>query len=296
MTAQKTAVIATDLTDAARPAAEWARRYAEAEGARIVVVHVIDLSVSHWLEGVFNYVEAPERKEQSEEVVRTWYREVTGTEPDALSVRAGAPTLQIAEAVKAHDAGLLIIARSGRRPLQRALLGSTAKGLAIDPPCELVIVHPHHDRPDVRDIVVGTDFSANGDRALSVAAAVAHHYGARLHLVHAEEYPRVNALESPYGWTIPEEFRRKDSLGEASARMQSLEQQHARELEGIRYDTLVVQGPPDAALIECCQENRSDLLVIGRAGHSPMVSKFLGTVVNQLVHATPSSLLISPPP
>jgi len=202
--------------------------------------------------------------------------------------------VQIGEAVRDLGADLLVVSRSGKRGWERFLLGSTAKAVAIDPPCEVVIVHPDHAKPDVKDIVVGTDFSANADRAVSVAAELALRYGAKLHIVHSEDVEDVDPIDALGGATIPTEYRRSDSEIDASRRMKSLEKSHASELEGVDYQTRLGRDEPGRALIDYCERNKSDLLVVGRAGHSPLLANVLGSAVNRVVHGSPATLVICP--
>jgi len=294
MSESKQLIVATDLSKDARPAAEWARGFSETEGAHVIVLHVVELSPAHWVAGAFDYLDDPELQNKAEDNVRKWYADATGTEPDAVVVRAGTAAVQIGEVVTDRGADLLVVSRSGKRGWERFLLGSTAKALAIDPPCKLVVVHPEHASPDVKNIVVGTDFSENADGALSAACELARRYGARLHIVHSEDVEEVDAIDALGGATIPTEYRRSDVEIQPSRRMKSLEKTHASELEGVQYETKLSREEPGRALINYCERNKSDLLVVGRAGHSPLVANVLGSAVNRVVHGSPTTLVICP--
>jgi len=294
MSEKKKLIVATDLSSDARPAAEWARGFAEAADARVIVLHVVELSAAHWVAGAFDYLDDPELQKQAEDNVRKWYTEAAGAEPDGVQIRAGTAAVQIGEVARESGADLLVVSRSGKRGWERFLLGSTARALAIDPPCEMVIVHPEHAKPQVKDIVVGTDFSANADRAVSVAAGLALRYGAKLRIVHAEDVGDVDPIDALGGATIPTEYRRSESEIDASRRMKSLEEAHASELEGVDYETRLSREEPGRALIDYCERNKSELLVVGRAGHSPLLSNVLGSAVNRVVHASPATLVIVP--
>jgi len=294
MSEKKKLILATDLSSDARPAAVWARGFGEATDTQVIVLHVVELSAAHWVAGAFDYLDDPELQKKAEENVRKWYTDAAGAEPGGVQIRAGTAAVQIGEAVRDLGADLLVVSRSGKRGWERFLLGSTAKAVAIDPPCEVVIVHPDHAKPDVKDIVVGTDFSANADRAVSVAAELALRYGAKLHIVHSEDVEDVDPIDALGGATIPTEYRRSDSEIDASRRMKSLEKSHASELEGVDYQTRLGRDEPGRALIDYCERNKSDLLVVGRAGHSPLLANVLGSAVNRVVHGSPATLVICP--
>lgn len=287
-------ILATDLSDNARCAAEWAHGFGRTEGAEVAVVHVVEISAAHWAAGAYDFLDDDKLRAQAEERVRKWYVDATGTEPASVHVRAGTPTVQLAEAVKEEKAHLLVISRSGKGGWAKFWLGSTARGLAVEPPCEVVIVHPEHSRPEVAEVVVGTDFSKNADRALTVACELARRYGAHLQLIHAEEVDEIDALDGLGGASIPARYRRSSIDEEASKRMKSLEEAHAPDLDGIDYDTRLSQDNPARALIEYCEKNRADVLVIGRAGLSPLLANVLGSVVNGVVQAAPTTVVIVP--
>lgn len=287
-------LLATDLSDNARPAAAWASRFGQTEGAEVVVIHVVEISAAHWASGAYDFLDDDKLREQAESRVREWYADATGAEPASVQVRAGTPAAQIAEAVKEEKADLVVIARSGKGGWEKFWLGSTAKALAINPPCEVVIVHPEHGRPEVSEVLVGVDFSANAERALTVACDLSRRYGAHLQILHAEEVDEIDALDGLGGAAIPARYRRSGIDEAASKRMKSLEEAHAADLEGIDYDTQLSQDNPARALIDYCDKKRADVLVIGRAGHSELLANVLGSVVNRVIQAAPTNLIIVP--
>lgn len=294
MAQQAKVILATDLSDNAKAAAEWAAAFGQTEDAEVVVVHVVEISAAHWAAGAYDFLDDDKLRGEAETNVHKWYVDATGSEPKSVQVRAGTPAVQLAEAVSEEKADYLVVARSGKRGWERFWLGSTAKALAIDPPCQVVIVHPEHSKARVRNLVVGTDFSNNADRAVSEACALARRYGAKLHIVHAEEVERIDAIDALGGATIPSEYRRTDTEIDADKRMKQLEKDHASELEDIHYDTKLTRETPAKALIDYCEKNKTDVLVVGRAGHSPLLTHVLGSVVNRVVQGAPTTVIITP--
>lgn len=287
-------LLATDLSDNAKPAAVWAQGFGETEGAEVHVVHVVEISAAHWASGAYALLEEARLQDQTREKVTQWYVDATGSEPAGVDVRVGTPASQLAEAVRDDKADMLVVSRTGKRAWERFLVGSTARALALDPPCELVIVHPEHGRAEVGNILLGTDFSDNAGRALSVAAQLARRYGAKLHVVHAEEVDELQALDALGGAMIPTEHRRAESERESSERLAELVQKNSAELEGVDCATRALAGTPARVLVEYCRDNGVDLLVVGRAGHSVVLANLLGSVVNGLVQAAPTNLVIVP--
>ncbi|MDX1608979.1 MAG: universal stress protein [Halofilum sp. (in: g-proteobacteria)] len=287
-------LLATDLSDNAKPAAVWAQGFGEAGGADVHLVHVVEISAANWASGAYALLEEARLQDQAREKVTQWYAEATGGEPAGVDVRVGTPATQLAEAVRDSKADLLVVARTGKRAWERFLVGSTARALALDPPCELVIVHPEHGRAEVGNIVLGTDFSENAGRALAFAAGLARRYGAKLHIVHAEEVDELQALDALAGELIPTEHRRAESERASSERLADLVQNSAAELEGVEHTTRALTGMPARALAEYCKKGGADLLVVGRAGHSALLAHVLGSVVNGVLQAAPTHLVIVP--
>lgn len=287
-------ILATDLSDNARPAAEWAHGFGRTEGAEVAVVHVVEISAAHWAAGAYDFLDDAGLREQAEERVRKWYVDATGSEPASVQVRCGTPAVQLAEAVREEKADLLVISRSGKGGWEKFWVGSTARALAMEPPCEVVMVHPEHSRPEVAEVLVGMDFSENAERALATACRLARRYGAHLQIIHSEEVDDIDVLDGIGAATIPAKYRRSGIDEEVSKRMKSMEEAHASDLEGIDYDTRFMQDNPARALIERCDKDRADVLVIGRTGHSPLLANVLGSVVNRVVQAAPTTVVIVP--
>lgn len=287
-------LLATDLSDNAKPAAVWAQEFGKTECAEVHLVHVVEISAAYWAGGAYALLEEARLQDQAREKVTQWYVDATGSEPAGVDVRLGMPATQLAEAVRDGKAGMLVVSRSGKRAWERFLVGSTARALALDPPSQLVIVHPEHGRPEVGNVVLGTDFSANSGRALAAAAGLARRYGAKLHIVHAEEVDELHALDALAGELIPTEHRRAESERESSERLADLVEKSAAELEGVDHVTRALTGTPARALAEYCEKEAADLLVVGRAGHSVLLAHVLGSVVNGVVQAAPTNVVIVP--
>lgn len=286
-----TILVATDFSENARPAAQWAERFAKTGGYRIVAVHVTEINFANWASGAYDLLENTELHQQAEERIGQWYEEAVGRRPDAVDVRVGHPEVQITEAVAEHDPAYLVVARSGKNALQKFWLGSTAQSLANDPPCRMFIVHPDHDTMDLGQIAVGTDFSPNSEVALETAAELAGELETRLEIIHATEEP---ALESFGPDEPPEHFDRETLNGKAADRMDELLAKHGESLQAIEHDSHILDADPARGIIEFVQKHGIDLLVVGRTGHSQFAAPVLGSVLSKLVHYVDSTVLITP--
>lgn len=290
--AGSTIIVATDLSDTAECAAHWAHRYAEGRDISVVVSHVIRISVTNWAKGAYDVLEEPEMRKKAQERIERWYEEVTGVAPDEAEVRVGHSSVQLKDSVEEHDAAMLIASVSGKGSVKKALMGSTASNLASDPPCPVVLVEPEHrELHQPPKVAVGVDFSKNGELAAQFGASFARTIGGVLHLVHADSGPVITALEEE---TLPEEFTHDGLFEWAEAEMSSLVADLGDRLEGVDYETQVIEAPPAQGLLEFVRREDVDALIVGRSGHSPFVGAVMGSVLLKTLQATSTTTIIVP--
>ena len=118
-------------------ALETALALAEAEGTRLVAVHVIepiDIPPPYGLAvASFSSVEL---KGRVRETVDRWVSAYAdGPVPIEVDIREGSASVQILEAAEAHGASLIVQSSHGRRGLSRWLLGSVAEAVARRASC-----------------------------------------------------------------------------------------------------------------------------------------------------------------
>lgn len=129
-------VVGVDGSAGAARAVELTRELAHRLGAAVLVVHVSDGSLA----------------EHEPDTVAAAAADVIGADRvAAVRVRAagegGVASALQAEAA-AYDAGLLVVGRRGRSPLQRLLLGGVSERLPHIAPCPLLVARP----PDMSEV------------------------------------------------------------------------------------------------------------------------------------------------
>jgi len=118
-------LVATDFSDQADRALQWARSIADAFGAKLVLLHVVD---------IFSIAEAgcvmagsdplPLLREQAHKCMG----ELTLSVPDAETlIREASPRPAIVDAALELDCQLIVMGTHGRSGLAHLLLGSTAE-------------------------------------------------------------------------------------------------------------------------------------------------------------------------
>jgi nucleotide-binding universal stress UspA family protein len=156
-------------------------RLARAFGGRVVVVSVVPHA--SWLASA---LETGALRDARAEHDRLWRAELdrflAGVEWHGVSwtkeVRAGVPHVEIAAAVRAHGADLIVMGATGRTGLARVLVGSTTRRLLRELPCSLLTVKEEDvvvalSEDDVRHIDLllaeGRELLANGCAELARA-------------------------------------------------------------------------------------------------------------------------------
>ena len=145
MLALKTVLVPTDFSDASESALRYGKAMAEAFGASLHVVHVMEDLLAHaWAAEV--YVSSmPQLRDEIEKESRQRLETLLG-EGDRKKFRAevallaGNPFLEIIRYAKAHDVDLIVMGTHGRGPIAHMLLGSVAEKVVRKSPCPVLTV------------------------------------------------------------------------------------------------------------------------------------------------------------
>jgi nucleotide-binding universal stress UspA family protein len=124
--------VATDFSEQALAAADWALSLASALGARVIVAHVFDLPIIGFLDASL-LVDSKTASRISDEARAALEAEVArvrgrGVDVDGL-LRQGDARDLIPQLATMEGAGLVVVGSHGRRGLARALIGSVAESL-----------------------------------------------------------------------------------------------------------------------------------------------------------------------
>lgn len=203
--------------------------------------------------------------------------------------------IEITRAVLRHAYDLAIVGTRNLGTVERFLFGSTAMKLLHNCPCPVWITRPEH-HPMPANLLVASDFSAVSDEALRLAQGIGTLTGARVHLLHAVDYP-LDRLWST--GLLDSSTRAYHDQVNAEAR-EALEQQLARVAAGAATPSVeihVVEGLSiaDTAILEFVERNHIDLLVMGTMARGGIPGVFIGNTAERLVTHVQCSLLAVKP-
>jgi nucleotide-binding universal stress UspA family protein len=139
-------------------------------------------------------------------------------------------------------------------------------------------------------IVVGVDGSEGGTRAAEHAVEIARKWGSKVLL--------VTVVRPPEGWwgiggapPTPEAL----STALIEGQRQILDEIEGNlDFEGIEHASIEELGDPVNRIVAVCEENRADLLVIGRRGAGLVERVLVGSVADRLCHLAPCPVLLVP--
>ena len=144
----------------------------------------------------------------------------------------------------------------------------------------------HHKEfgPQVRNILLATDFSAFSETALYYAAAIARHTGATVHVAHvivpeAWQYFCAESMPIPF-----------DQLREGAERQMAYFLQ-SEALKGVSHRAWIEEGPVWDSLEALLQHQHIDLLVVGTHGRTGLRKLLLGSVAEEIIRVSPCPVL-----
>lgn len=287
-------IVATDLTNYASTAARWAHNMNSRLGAEVVLCHVIEVTLRDWFRSSTDSLNDDEFVDEARAHIDTWYRDVTGESPDRIELRAGSPHRELNQLVDELDGNSIIVtAMSGKGAAAKFFLGSTARMIASEPTCPVIIVHPDHEYPlAANPIVVGTDFSPNAESAIEFSFALAREISSSVSILHANPAPMVSVFD---GGEIPVGLLQESADAWSKTRMSELESR-LNSIDDIDIETMIVRDDAARALSEHVQRLGSDLIVLGHSGESRLARTILGSVAQRVLNKMPTTLVIVPNP
>jgi nucleotide-binding universal stress UspA family protein len=141
----KIVLVPTDFSEPSESALRYGKAMAEAFGASLHVVHVMEDLLAHaWAAEVYVSSMPQLRDEIEKESRQRLGALLSETERQRLraetALLAGNPFLEIIRYAKAHGVDLIVMGTHGRGPIAHMLLGSVAEKVVRKSPCPVLTV------------------------------------------------------------------------------------------------------------------------------------------------------------
>ena len=144
----KRIIIAADTTELLETVLTKAKAYAEGADLVKVVSVLVPLATvfaapeaGRGLDWSFTELAEDLKKETRSKLSAA--AEVAGFDANAIELRVGDPRDEVIAAAEEHDADLIVIGSNNRGPINRFLLGSTARGVLNHTPCDVLVCRHH---------------------------------------------------------------------------------------------------------------------------------------------------------
>lgn len=255
--------------------------------SRVTLLHVIEMPFtdvgSGWpeysgLADVSAIIEA--RKQHLHSFLRSEFETVS----TARVVLEGDPGRMIAEYAAKEGADLIMMPTHGYGPFRRFLLGSITAKLLHDAHCPVWTSAHVSETPALpagyRHILCAVDLTPKTPILLKWASEFARERGATLKLVHA-----IPAAEPPVGLDLEGGRFRAAMFEMAGAELAKLQAETGTSLE-----TTLKPGGVAAAVRTAAEENRADLVIIGRGVMQEVLGR-LRTNVYSIVRESPCPVI-----
>ena len=281
-------LFATDFSECAAKAQETAFDVAERFGAKIHIVHALEVPLP-----IFEpyAVAVPDRflaeaREGAGAKLDAVMEAARGRGLDGTSALGEVPAaFAIKERAADIDADLVVVGTEGHTGLRHVFLGSVAEGVVRTAGCSVLTARGSIDDGD-GPIVVGADFSEAGERAVAAACELAETLGRSLHLVHSA--PTTPPMVGPYEVAVPIDFH-DAVIREAKSKLEAV----AAECEIRGQVTCEVSPvPAHVAIPEIADKLGAPLVVVGSRGLTGLKHLVLGSVAERTVRHAPCSVWI----
>jgi len=266
---------ATDFSREALDALAYAVLFARTCRARITALHVVPEmgpalleARPAYMEDIYFQVEASRKKEAKR---LAGIGETKKIRFAKTLVEAGSPVKKIIEIAGQEKADLIVMGKRGRSALERVLVGSVANGVLRHAPVPILFAGKKRLRPEIKKILVPTDFSEREEIERDFAWALASMFGADLTLLH------VLAL---YDYRVGAESAQA-MLKDVEAR---LKRREARERKNFQVTEEVVRDFNAASgIVNYAQSKKFDLIAISTFAQSKLGRFFLGSNTERVI-------------
>ena len=291
-TAQACILVGVDFSDASQRALDHGISLSTKLGAELVLVHSWNptgwVSESEMAKGWDDWLDAAQQLARAR--LEEWGERArqAGARVETQLER-GPASRSITRVVGERRPTLAVVGRRGHARLADVLLGSVSERVVRRASCPVLVVPKNTATPEPPErLLVGVDFSLASRDALDVAIRLARDLGARRGLVLAHVYPGEREL-------YLEDWSELIHQGKRPYEQEALATWAARRLVGgVEMKACVVDGRPEAALVEVAKDTQCDWIVIGVQGRTALAELLIGKTTDRVLKLSDRPVLAVP--
>jgi nucleotide-binding universal stress UspA family protein len=282
-------LLATDFSDCATLAQEYAVLLAAAFGASLDVVHVLELYPGMDPDYAVTQVYLDQLRKDTDQKLDDLVNRLIQRRLRAKGTQIlGIPSQRINAIAKELDTDLVVLGTRGRTGLEHILLGSTAERVVQGAPCPVLTVRlvqkPAQAAaaagtkapPVIRRILAPVDFSDCSLDALEYGIQVAARFQATVTILHVME-PVAYGLD----FTLRHADEGRRMRERADLRLSGF--CVALKSHGLTAEQAVRGGLPSDAILGFAREQGSDLIVMGTHGRRGISHLMSGSVAEAVL-------------
>jgi len=280
-------LLATDFSDCAARARDYALHWAEQWKAKLTVLHVLEFQPGMDPDMPVNRQYLDYEQREAEKHLKALSEAALGR---GLLLRTrlvtGIPSVVVSREAAAAGADLIVLGTHGRTGLAHVLLGSTAERVVAAAGCPVMAVRPCPEEgaapsgapaaPRIRRLLVPVDFHDCSLEALEYAVQVAAHFGASITLLHVME-PVSYGLD----FTLMPAAQGPAAQEKMDSRLKELAAPLTR--QGLTVESAVQGGLPADAILDRAGKERHDLIIMGTHGRRGLSHFASGSVAEAVL-------------
>ncbi len=296
-------MVGFDFTVQSASALAFAARLAGIGSCRILAAYTDDAKREASRMGLLDAPDEARRRLYDALVERVAQLEPELPAEVVVSPHLGDPASRLAHLAEREAIDLIVTGTNQRRPLQRLFAGSVSLQLLREAPTNVLVVPTPPEAvaaaavsapSEVRRLLVATDLSDTGNRAVAHAIAIAPP-GCEITVINVMNPNQM--LDGAFGRPSYAEFEAEHA--QERARREKALQDLMPAPERLRQRTLrfevVEHDLPAKAIVEQAQKHDVDLLCMGTLGRSGLSAALLGSSAQQVLTAWKGPPLLIPP-
>jgi len=266
-------LLATDCSPFSEGAEQEAIFFAQACGAELTILHIIEDNPEF---STIGHETVREMEEAARAHLEKIHKMAVNEEIKAEIVirHSDDPVEVINEEVLKRKIDIVITGRRGRRGLKKLLMGVVTEKVASMVPCKTLIV-PKDFVLEGDGVLLATDGSAHSENAENEA----------INMVSRCDYLKYICVLSA--------AENATELAEAKERVQRIADSLREKNQKIAIETVAEIGAPCDLIVRKATEKKVDVIIMGSQGKTGLQRLLMGSVSAQLIAVSPCSVLIT---